>query len=122
MTQYFSHGVKLNRNQMEMFAKDIDNNCAITIRLNKSDLQGPFNLMLTKTQLNKVKKAIRNNTGVDIKITKTQIRHAMKTGGNLFSCIASLGYKNSTNGYAISQESCTSLSYWSIIRFSVSWC
>ena len=33
--------------------------------------------MLTKTQINKINKAMNGGTGVDIKISKTQIRKAI---------------------------------------------
>ena len=38
--------------------------------------------MLTRTQLKKIQKSMKNGTGTDIKISKTQIR---KVGGNIFS-------------------------------------
>ena len=41
--------------------------------------------MLTKTQLRKIQKSIKNNAGTDIKINKTQIR---EVGGNIFSTLA----------------------------------
>ena len=49
--------------------------------------------MLTRTQLNKIRKSMNNNTGVDIKISKTQIRKAVKHGGSLWSSLFSLGTK-----------------------------
>ena len=49
--------------------------------------------MLTKTQVNKIQKAVANKTGVDIKISKTQIRKSVKHGGSLFSSLAMLGAK-----------------------------
>ena len=45
---------------------------AITIRLAKNELNGSDELMLTKGQINKIKRAMENETGVDIKISKTQ--------------------------------------------------
>ena len=48
-------------------------------------------LMLTKTQINKIKKAMKNNTGVDIKISKALIRKAVKYGGSLWSSLFSMG-------------------------------
>ena len=38
--------------------------------------------MLTKTQINKVKKAMSQGTGTDIKISKTQIRKAVRQSGS----------------------------------------
>ena len=49
--------------------------------------------MLTKRQIDKIKKSLTNGTGSDIKISKTQIRKSVKHGGNLFSSLASLGAK-----------------------------
>ena len=80
MTIYHSHGVKLLRN-----------NSAITIRLSNSELTGPDQLMSTKTQINKLKKAMQNKTGADIKISKTQIRKAVQQGGSLWSSLFKIG-------------------------------
>ena len=59
----------------------------------KNELNGSDELMLTKTQINKIKKAMKNNTGVDIKISKAQIRKAVKYGGSLWSSLFSMGTK-----------------------------
>ena len=56
-------------------------------------MSGKDELMLTKTQHNKIKKAISQKTGVDLKISKTQIRKSVKQGGSLFSSLALLGAK-----------------------------
>ena len=50
-------------------------------------------LMLTKTQINKLRKAMSQGTGSDIKISKTQIRKAIKHGGSLWGSLISLGSK-----------------------------
>ena len=47
--------------------------------------------MLTKTQVNKIQKAMRDGNGVDIKISKTQIRKAVKYGGSLWGSLVNLG-------------------------------
>ena len=49
--------------------------------------------MLTKTQINKLRKAMSQGTGSDIKISKTQIRKAIKHGGSLWGSLISLGSK-----------------------------
>ena len=46
--------------------------------------------MLTKTQINRIKKAMNMNKGVEIKISKTQIRKVLKHGGGLWSSLAGL--------------------------------
>ena len=63
----------------------------IPLRLSKDELVGNDELMLTKTQIGKLQKAIKKKTGVEIKISKTQIRKAVKHGGSLWSSLISLG-------------------------------
>ena len=50
----------------------------------RNELSGPHELMLTKTQINKLRKAMSQGTGSDIKISKTQIRKAVRQGGSLW--------------------------------------
>ena len=49
--------------------------------------------MLTKTQINRLEKAMQNKTGADIKISKTQIRKAVQQGGSLWSSLFKIGTK-----------------------------
>ena len=91
MTSYHSHGVKLSQGQKQKLAKALRNNSAIAIRLSHDELNGPDQLMLTKTQINRLRKSMANGTGSDIKISKTQIRKAVKMGGSLWSSLFSLG-------------------------------
>ena len=93
MAKYFEYGVSLSEGQKENLVKAIKTNSELTLRLKKNQLSGKDELMLTKTQHNKIKKAISNKTGVDVKISKTQIRKSVKQGGSLFSSLALLGAK-----------------------------
>ena len=93
MTTYIEYGVKLTDGQKSKLASAIINQSPLTHRLKHSHLQGSDELMLTKRQIDKIKKSIANGTGSDIKISKTQIRKSVKHGGNLFSSLASLGAK-----------------------------
>ena len=92
MTKYFEYGVNLSVGQKENLAKAIQTNSELTLRLKNNQLSGSDELMLTKTQLNKIQKAASNRTGVDLKISKTQIRKVVQ-GGSLFSSLAMLGAK-----------------------------
>ena len=47
--------------------------------------------MLTKTQINELRKAMSQGVGSDIKISKTQIRKAIKHGGSLWGSLVSFG-------------------------------
>ena len=90
---YVKYGVNLSNGQKDKLARALSNKSAITIRLTKSDLTGSDDMMLTKTQLKRIKKAMSNGTGVDLKISKTQIRHVVQEGGSLWSSLFSLGTK-----------------------------
>ena len=93
MTTYIEYGVTLTGEQKSKLASAIINQSPLTLRLKHSHLRGSDELMLTKRQIDKIKKSLTNGTGSDIKISKTQIRKSVKHGGNLFSSLASLGAK-----------------------------
>ena len=93
MTKYYPYSVSLSKGQLEKLSRTYNNNSAITIRLARNELSGPNELMLTKTQINKLKKAMSQGTGSDIKISKTQIRKAVRQGGSLWGSLISLGSK-----------------------------
>ena len=91
MASYHSYKVGLSDGQKQKLAKAYKSNSPVTIRLKVDELIGDDELMLTKTQLKKIRKAINNGTGVDVKISKAQIRKAVKYGGSLWSSLLSLG-------------------------------
>ena len=93
MTTYIEYHVNLSDGQKANLAKAIEKSSEITLRLKNNQLRGNEELMLTKTQIKKIKKAAQNNSGVDIKISNTQIRKSVKHGGSLFSSLLSLGTK-----------------------------
>ncbi|CAH3164540.1 unnamed protein product [Porites evermanni] len=93
MTKYYPYGVSLSKGQLEKLSRAYNNNSAITIRLARNEFSGPHELMPTKCQINKLKKAMNQGTGSDIKISKTQIRKAVRQGGSLWGSLISLGSK-----------------------------
>ena len=93
MTKYYSYGVSLSKGQLEKFSRAYNNNSAITIRLARNELSGPHELMLTKPQINKLRKARSQGTGSDIKISKTQIRKGIRQGGSFWGSLINLGSK-----------------------------
>lgn len=84
-------GVSLSKGQLQKLPTAYNNNSPITIRLANNELSGPDELMLTKTQINKLKKAKNQGVGSDIEISNTQIRKAVKQGGSLWCSLISLG-------------------------------
>ena len=93
MTKYYPYGVSLSKGQLEKLSRACNNNSAITIRLARNEFSGPHEIMLTKTPINKLRKAMSQGIGSDIKISKTQIRKAVKQGGSLWGSSISLGRK-----------------------------
>ena len=93
MTPYLEYHVNLSDGQKANLAKAIKTGSELTLRLKNNQLRGNDELMLTKTQVNKIQKVITSKTGADIKISKTQIRKPVKQGGSLFSSLISLGAK-----------------------------
>ena len=91
MTKYYPHRVSLSVGQKSKLAKAYQNNSPITIRLAKNELNSVDELMSTKTQINKIQKAMRDGNDVDIKISKTQIRKTVKYGNSLWGSLVSLG-------------------------------
>ena len=85
MTKYYPYGVSLSKGQLEKLSRAYNNNSAITIRLARNEL------MLTKTQINKLRKTISQGAGSDIKISKTQIRKAVRQGGSLWGSLINSG-------------------------------
>ena len=73
MTEYKQYSTKLSNNQHQKLVKAISLKTPITIRLGANDLTRSYKLFLTSTQINRIKKAKRLNTGVDITFSKTHI-------------------------------------------------
>ena len=75
---YIPHGVTLSQNQKTKLAKAFEKREPLTIRLSHSELTGPDELMLTKTQIGRIQKSYNSGKGVDLKISKTQITKVVK--------------------------------------------
>ena len=70
MTNYLEYHVNLSDGQKESLAKAIKTGSELTLRLKNNQLSGRDELMLTKTQVNKIQKAAQNKTGVVLKFQK----------------------------------------------------
>ena len=90
MTNYLEYGVTLTDGQKSKLITAIRNKSPLTLRLKHSHLRGSDELMLTKRQIERLKKSLANGTGSDLKISKTQIINSVKRGGNLFTSLAKL--------------------------------
>ena len=114
MTNYIEYGVNLADNQKMNLATAINNKTTLTLRIKHTNLRGNDELMLTKTQIGKIRKSLANGTGTDITISKTQIRKVAKHGGNLFSSLASLGAR--VLPYAVKGLS-KAVPHWQLVLF-----
>ena len=87
---YITYGVTLSQNQKARLAKALQKREPLTIRLSHNELTGPDELMLTKTQIGRIRRSLTSGKGVDLKISKTQIGKVVQRGGSLFSSLAAL--------------------------------
>ena len=78
MTEYIKYGISLSENQKTKLAKALMSKAPITLRLSHSELEGPDELYLTKSQIKRIQKSKSMNKGVDLKLSKTQITHVKK--------------------------------------------
>ena len=75
MTTYYPHKISLSDGQKVNLARAFGRGEAVTLRFkNEAITGGSDTLHLTARQIKKIERAIKNKTGVDIDMSKTQIR------------------------------------------------
>ncbi len=82
---YQSHGLNLSKNQ----AKKLISGESIKLPANK--LVGPHSILLTKSQLNKVNKAIQSGKGCTIKLSKSQLNKNIRAGSGFLDVLKGIG-------------------------------
>ena len=95
MTQYNTLNVKLSNSQLNKLKSIIKNGTELTLNLS-SNLIGSFNdetnfphkLLLTDTQVSKIRNAFGKSSSADIKFSKTQLSKIAQLGGFIFSSSA----------------------------------
>src|SRR6266536_3863810 len=80
MTEYQKYSVNLSTEQIKKIKSAYDKGTNVTIRVSKENLRGDHKLPLTKTQINKIKKA---KNGIQLNLSETQLKHMEKNGGFL---------------------------------------
>jgi len=63
---------------------------AVTLRVKPEQIGRGDELLLTRTQINRMKKAASERRGADLKMSKTQIEKTAQRGGSIFSSLFSL--------------------------------
>lgn len=89
-TTYTAYKVALTEGQVRKVANAHKNGAAVTIRLKAEQIGKGTDLMLTKTQINHLKKAASAGKGAQLKMSMTQIKNTMMAGGNLATTIGKL--------------------------------
>ena len=80
MTTYLEYHANLSDGQKTNLAKAIKTGSELTLRLKNNQLRGNDELMLTKTQVNKIQKAITSKTGADINAKRLKMRYKYNSG------------------------------------------
>ena len=92
-TTYQEYGLNLSDRQKDKLATAFMNRSTVTLRLEKGNLSENHEVMLTKTQVNRIKRAISKGAGVELKISKTQARKVFKQGDSLWSSLLQIETK-----------------------------
>lgn len=82
---YLRYNVSLTKGQKEKMMRSYQKRAPFALRLKNSQLTGSDPLMLTKTQINRIKKSKGNGSGTDLRISSVQMRS--QDGGSLFSTL-----------------------------------
>jgi len=80
ISSYEVFGLNMSKQQLAKVLKAADKGASVTIRLKKNNLHGNQLLPLTKTQVNRIKKSIERNTGLDLTFSVAQLKHCKKLG------------------------------------------
>ena len=90
MTQYDTLNVKLSNAQLNKLKSAIKNKTRVTLKLSANIIGDsndgnnfPHKLLLTDTQVSRLRKAFVNNSSINIKLSKTQLHKIGKSGGFL---------------------------------------
>ena len=89
-TTYHPLKFALTNGQKKKLQKAYASRTAVDLRIKPEQIGHGDTLLLTATQINRVKKAIKTKKGVDLKLSQTQIENTAQSGGNLFSAMLGL--------------------------------
>ena len=91
MTWYTNVNVNISEGQKETLQHAIKAGCpAVSIRLGREDLEGGDILAVTKSQVKKLAKALKNGKGITIRMSSKQLKHNKKIEGGFLGLLAGL--------------------------------
>jgi len=89
-TTYHPHEIALTDWQNKKFQKDFAKKSAVTLRVKPDQIGRGDELLLTSTQINRLRKAASEKKGADLKMSKTQTEKIAQRGGSIFSTLLGL--------------------------------
>ena len=91
MSQYIKVKVNISENQRKKLKTALDNGAdKVSIQLDHTDLNGEDILAVTKRQVNRMAKALREGRGVRISMSPTQLKYNLKVEGGFLGMLAGL--------------------------------
>ena len=89
-TTYHPYKIALTDGQKKKLQKAYVSKTAVTLRVKPGQIGRGDELLLTATQISRLKKTAAAGKGVELKLSQTQIQNTAQCGGNLFSAVLGL--------------------------------
>jgi len=89
-TTYHPYKIALTDGQKKILQKAYVSKTAVTLRVKPGQIGRVDELLLTATQISRLKKTAAAGKGMEIKLSQTQIQNIAQRGGNLFSAVLGL--------------------------------
>ena len=78
-TQYIEHGFTFSEGQLKNIARAIKNKTSVGLRIESDQITGDHILLVTQTQLNKIKRNAEKGSGVVLTLSASQLKAIEKT-------------------------------------------
>ena len=89
-TTYLPYKIALTDGQKKKLQKAYVSKTAVTLRVKPGQIGRGDELLLTATQISRLKKTSAAGKGMEIKLSQTQIQNTAQRGGSLFSAMVGL--------------------------------
>ena len=89
-TTYLPYKIALTDGQKKELQKAYVSKTAVTVRVKPGQIGRGDELLLTATQISRLKKTSAEGKGMEIKLSQTQIQNTAQRGGSLFSAMLGL--------------------------------
>jgi len=89
-TTYHPYKIALTDGQKKKLQKAYVSKTAVTLRVKPGQIGRGDELLLTATQISRLKRTVAAGKGVKLKLSQTQIQNTAQRGGSLFSAMLGL--------------------------------